>query len=115
MNGPSFDPAIGRKVLADRRLIDQLLALAGGVGRMTWHSQRAWQSGTFRGARHEVCLEFEGCTEIEGAEQLIDGLDRGRFAVPGVTVIEAQVAESKHITNPRRLSVTAELVTLEED
>jgi hypothetical protein len=115
VKGPSFDPAIGRKVLADRRLIDQLLALAGGRGRMIWHSQRAWQSGTFRGARHEVCLEFEGCTEMEGAKQLIDGVDRGRFAVPGVTVIEAQVAESMHVAHPLRLTVTAELVTLEED
>jgi len=115
VKGPSFDPAIGRKVLADRRLIDQLLALAGGRGRMIWHSQRAWQSGTFRGARHEVCLEFEGTSEIEGGEQLIDGLDRSQFAVAGVRVIEAQVVKSKHVTNPPRRSVTAELVTLEED
>ncbi|WP_338445938.1 hypothetical protein V5F89_12385 [Pelagerythrobacter marensis] len=115
MTGPSFDPAIGRKVLADRRLIEQLLALAGGAGRMAWHSQRKWQSGTFRGARHQMCVEFEGLAEIEGGERLIAGLSIRHFAVPGVTVVEAQVTESKHVAQPPHLTVTAELLTLEED
>lgn len=115
MKGPSFDPAIGRKVLADRRLIEQLLALAGGVGHMTWHSQRAWQSATFRGARHEVCLEFYGAAEIEGGERLIAELADHRFAVPGVSLVEPAMAESKRVAQPPQLTVTVELLTLEED
>ena len=110
--GPSFDPAIGKRVRADRALERQIRELAGGAGQMLWHEQVGWESVTFSGTRHRMTWAFGGTEEVAGGEAMIALLPDHEFDIPGHLVADAAVTGAN--STPVRLEATLELLLLEE-
>lgn len=101
-----------------RRPIDHLrealLELAGGKAAILAHSEKAWASVTFAGARHRLELEFEGPRAIDAGERFIADLPEHEFALPGQLVADAAVTEVAHRLDPLRMQVSCELLLLDE-
>lgn len=110
---PSPIARTGRKGVRER-LAEALLALAEGHGHITAHSEKAWASITFAGARHRVELVFDGAEAVEAGECFIAFLPEHEFAIPGQLVADAAVVEVASVVEPERLTVTCELLLLEE-
>lgn len=55
-----------------------------------WHSVD-WQSLTFTGERHQICLRITGPDSAEGAKRLAAGLEDAEFAIPGHVVADIAV------------------------
>ena len=88
------------------RLHEQLLALAGGHGTIAAHEEKSWASVTFAGTRHRVEL----------GECFIAFLPEHEFAIPRQLVADAAVVAADHRLSPApRLTVTCELLLLDED
>ena len=96
------------------RLAEALLTLAEGKARIASHSEKNWASITFAGARHRVELVFEGAQAVEAGECFIAFLPDHEFAIPGQLVADAAVVEVEHLFDPPLLTVTCELLLLEE-
>ena len=115
-----IDPAVLPPPLRKRRrgvrekLAAALLELADGHGKIAAHTERAWASITFAGARHRVAIVFEGETAVERGECFIAFLPEHEFAIAGQLVADAAVVEVEHRADPPRLAVTCELLLLEE-
>ncbi|MFB0613298.1 hypothetical protein [Aurantiacibacter poecillastricola] len=95
-------------------LAEALLALANGRARIAQHSERSWASITFAGARHRVQMVFEGEEAVESGECFIAFLPEHEFAIRGQLVADAAITEVQSIARPARLSVTCEILLLEE-
>jgi hypothetical protein len=107
-------PRTARRTVADR-LREALAALAGGHGAVVNHSEKAWASVTFAGARHTVVLRFAGPAAVAAGETLIAELPEHEFAIPGQLVADATVTAADHRLLPEPLlTVTCELLLLEE-
>jgi hypothetical protein len=107
-------PARARRTIADH-LRRELCDLAGGRAQVLAHSETAWASVTFSGARHRVELAFEGTEAIEAGECFIALLPEHEFTIPRHLVADATVVEVDHRLAPEpRLAVVAELLLLEE-
>jgi hypothetical protein len=92
-----------------------LLELAGGKGELLRHSERAWASITFSGARHRVVMAFSGVEAVAAGERYIALLPDHEFTVPGQLVADAAVLSAVHEMLPEpRLTVDAELLLLED-
>jgi hypothetical protein len=96
------------------RLREALLDLAGGEATILAHSETAWASVTFAGARHRLVLAFEGASAIDAGETFIAWLPEHEFDLPSQLVADAAVTEVDHRLQPERLQVTCELLLLEE-
>lgn len=96
------------------RLLDAVAQLAQGKARLAHHSEKAWASITFAGTRHRMVLEFRGEDAIEAGECFIAFLTEHEFAIPGQLVADAAVTEVDHSVEPAVLTVTCELLLLEE-
>jgi len=107
-------PTRKRRMGTGGRLLAALRALANGQGRVTSHSEHSWASITFAGARHKVVLEFRGEANIEAGECFIAFLPEHDFAIPGQLVADAAVTEVDHVLEPACLTVTCELLLLQE-
>lgn len=100
---------------AGDRLRDALLALADHRGQVLTHSERAWASITFAGARHAVTLLFAGEEAVVAGERFLAALPDHEFAIPGQLVADAAVTAVEHRLLPHpRLVVQCELLLLEE-
>jgi hypothetical protein len=95
-------------------LADALLTLANGKARIASHSEKSWASITFAGARHLVELVFEGEDEVEAGECFIAFLPEHEFAIRGQLVADAAVTSADSVTHPPKLTVTCEILLLEE-
>lgn len=108
-------PARRRKLRGPRELLaDALVGLAGGHGSIVTHSEKSWASITFAGARHRVELVFEGEEAVEAGECFIAFLPEHEFAIRGNLVADAAVVEVDSVAHPPRLTVTCEVLLLEE-
>ncbi|RJY10126.1 hypothetical protein D6201_01825 [Aurantiacibacter aquimixticola] len=96
------------------KLADALLELAGGHGHIASHTEKAWASITFAGARHRVELVFAGEKAVEAGECFIAFLPEYEFAIPKQLVADAAVVGVDHIAQPPGLTVRCELLLLEE-
>ena len=96
------------------RLVEALLNLGQGMGRIASHSEKNWASITFAGARHRFELVFEGFDAVQMGENFIAFLPEHEFAIPGQLVADAAVMEVDHVMEPPCLTVTCELLMLEE-
>ena len=96
------------------RLAAALVSLANGHGRVSSHSERSWASITFAGARHRVQIVFEGEEQMEAGECFIAFLPEHEFAIPGQLVADAAVVAVDSIVEPPSLTVTCEILLLEE-
>lgn len=113
---PISPPTVKRRTNRGPRekLADSLRTLAGGHGTITHHSEQGWASITFAGARHRVELVFEGEEAVEAGECFIAFLPEHEFCIPGQLVADAAVTAASSTAQPPRLSVTCEILLLEE-
>ena len=95
-------------------LRDALLTLADGHARIEAHREKSWASVTFAGARHRLLLVFEGEAAVGAGELFIANLPEHEFAIPGQLVAEATVAAVEHHLAPPHMTVTCELLLLED-
>jgi len=103
-----------RRTIAER-LRAALLALAQGQGEVCAHSEKAWASVTFAGARHRIELRFTGAAAVAPGEGLIANLPDHEFTIPGHLVADAGVVAADHRLLPEpELRVVCELLLLEE-
>ncbi|MDE1466373.1 hypothetical protein [Aurantiacibacter sp. D1-12] len=96
------------------KLAEALAELAKGLGTVTTHTERSWASITFAGARHRVVMRFEGREAVEAGECFIAFLPEHEFAIPGQLVADAAVVEVDSVLDPPCLTVTCEILLLEE-
>lgn len=95
------------------RLREAVMALAGGTAQLLNHSEKAWASITFSGARHSFTLAFEGVSTAKAGEAFIAALPDHEFAIPGQLVADATVQSVEHKMLPDvRLVVAIELLLL---
>lgn len=116
---PGYDPPRRRPAAPQRstadRLREALLALGDFRGQVLTHTEKAWASITFSGARHSLTLLFAGEQAVEAGERFIAALPDHEFALPGQLVADAAVTEAEHRLLPHpRLVVQCELLLLEE-
>ena len=108
-------PARRRSLRGPRELLaDALVSLSEGHGRIAAHSEKSWASITFAGARHRVELVFEGEEAIQAGESFIAFLPEHEFAIRGQLVADAAVVEARSTVMPPCLTVTCEILLLEE-
>ena len=106
-------PRCGRS--AGDRLRDAIRSLAGDHATVAQHSERAWASITFEGARHTLQLTFEGVTALTTGEAFIAALPDHEFLIPGQLVADAAIIAVDHALLPTpRLTVTCELLLLKD-
>ena len=96
------------------RLRDALSALAGGQAQIASHREKSWASITFAGARHTLELAFAGAEAVTAGEAFIADLPEHEFAIPRQLVAEANVVAVDHELNPPHITVTCEVLMLEE-
>lgn len=97
------------------RLREALLSLGDYRGQVITHTEKAWASITFAGARHTLALVFAGAEAVEAGERFIAALPDHEFAIPGQLVADATVTEAEHRLLPTpRLVVQCELLLLDE-
>lgn len=116
---PDHDPPRRRPAPPQRstgdRLREALMALGDFHGQVISHSERAWASITFAGARHTLALLFAGEEAIEPGERFIAALPDHEFALPGQLVADAAITQADHRLLPTpRLVVQCELLLLED-
>ena len=103
-----------RRTTADR-VREALLKLAEGRADLLSHDEKAWNSITFSGTRHEVMLDFNGEEAVEVGEEFIAQLPDHEFTIPGQLVADATIREVDHrFGSDERMVVTAVLLLLEE-
>ncbi|MGH6785655.1 MAG: hypothetical protein ACREBO_02405 [Novosphingobium sp.] len=96
-------------------LLSALLELAEGETHLLDHTERAWASITFTGARHTVTLAFTGDAAIASGERFVAALPEHEFAIPGQIVADAAVLAVEHRLLPKPcLTVEVELLLLED-
>lgn len=105
---------VPKRSTADR-LRDALLVLCDHRGQALTHTEKAWASITFAGARHTLALLFAGEEAVGAGERFITALPEHEFAIPGQLVADATITEAEHRLLPHpRLVVQCELLLLEE-
>lgn len=112
--GPRRRAGATKRSPADR-VRQAVLALCDYRGQVITHSEKAWASITFAGARHTFALVFAGDEAIEAGERFIAALPEHEFTIPGQIVAEAAITEAEHRLLPHpRLAVQCELLLLED-
>ena len=107
-------PPMPKRSTADR-LREAVMALGDHRGQVITHTERAWASITFSGARHTLALLFAGEEAVDAGERFIAALSDHEFAIPGQLVADATVTEAEHRLLPTpRLVVQCELLLLDE-
>jgi hypothetical protein len=98
-----------------RHLMRAVMELAGPSAELIHHSEKAWASATFSGARHTISLGFGGAAASEAAEHFITALPDHEFVVPGWLVADATIVsvDQRVLPSPHTL-VEAELLVLDE-
>lgn len=107
-------PARPRRSTTDR-LRTALAALGEHRGQVLTHSERAWASITFAGARHSFAILFSGDDAVAAGERFVAALPDHEFAIPGQLVADASVVSVDQAALPQpRMVVELELLLLED-
>lgn len=118
-----YDPAVHRLLQAQtspRRspwlhLLGAVLELGRGKAELIRHSEQAWASATFSGARHTILIGFSGHDGVAAGEALIDALPEHEFTLPRQIVADAAVIAVEHTALPEpQLSVEIALLLLDD-
>lgn len=96
------------------RLLSEVMQLAGPGAEFLQHTERAWASATFNGARHTISLVFEGMQAIARGETFIAALPDHEFNVPRHLVADAAIVAVEHRQGPPHMTVELELLVLED-
>ncbi len=108
-------PARRRNLRGPReRLAEALINLSDGKGRIDSHSEKSWASITFAGARHRIRMVFEGDDAVEAGECFIVFLPEHEFTIRGQLVADAAITQVDSSASPPKLTVTCEILLLEE-
>lgn len=92
-------------------LIPAVLAVGSNLGRLIDHSEKAWNSATFSGARHTIVLEFVGKAQCAAAERFAVRLPTHEFMLAGHKVCDAKITRSHFGSDPQpRFEIEAELL-----
>ena len=103
-----------RRTTSDR-VREALLLLAEGRADLLTHEEKAWNSITFAGTRHEVMLDFNGEEAVAAGEDFIANLPEHEFTIPGQLVADATIREVDHrFGADERMVVTCVLLLLED-
>ena len=95
------------------KLRQAIAAMANGQAQILPHTERAWASITFSGARHTLTLVFDGLAMAKSGEEFIAALPDQEFVIPGHLVADAAIISVDHTMIPDiRLVVTVELLVL---
>ena len=98
-----------------RRLVAELLRLAGPGAEFLKHAERPWWSATFTGARHRVVIAFHGDAAVACGEAYIAALPDHDFAIRGQLVADTTITAVEHGVIPcPRMVVEAEFLLLED-
>lgn len=96
------------------KLLTALLDQTEGQGELVQHTERAWSSATFSGARHTVTIAFNGLDAIAAGETFVEAIPLFEFSAAGHLAVDAQVTAVAQQALPEpRLTVTAEFLLLE--
>lgn len=113
--GPPRKPRRWQRRGPAEHLRDALTALAQHRGTISRHSERAWASITFTGARHSVELVFDGADALAAGEEFVASLPDHEFTIRGQIVAEATVASIDHTLLPApRMEVSVEVLMLDD-
>ena len=96
-------------------LREQIDRLADGLGKVLRHSEKAWASITFEGARHTLDIEFVGGEAVSAGERFVAALPDHEFAITGQLVADAAVTRVEHVLLPQpRLTAQIEVLMLRD-
>lgn len=73
-----------------------------------------WQSLTFIGEQHKICLRIPGADSLEIASGLIDGIEEHEFPVPGHVVADIAVVRGPDLGEDGSVALEIEALTVEE-
>lgn len=98
-----------------RRLVREVMQIAGAHAELLHHSEKAWASVTFSGARHAVRLHFAGNAAMDAADDFIAALPDHEFTIPGWLAADATIVSVDQQALPEpKVTVEAEVLLLEE-
>lgn len=109
----STGPGTGRAPW--KRIARAVLELAGPSAELLRHSEKAWASVTFSGARHTLVLGFDGMQAMDAADLFIAALPEHEFIISGRLVADATIVsvDQRTLPSPRTL-IEAELLVLDD-
>ncbi len=99
---------------ATNRLIRLLLAQAGREATVTSSTSADWNSATFAGTRHQVCLSFTDKDHADAFIAWVDDDSKGEIDIPGATLIELTVLEVDEIPPLGHVFIVVEALTLNQ-
>lgn len=114
MSKGCFHPGIAAQIRNADALKQELAEISGNAGTLLVHSQRRWGSTSFNGVRHELTYAFDGQQAVQQGELLIALLPDHDFTIPGQLVADATVEVTEHRQDPPRLTVTMQLLLVDE-
>jgi len=98
-----------------RRLVREILQIAGEHAELIHHAEKAWTAVTFSGARHTVRLGFTGHQAMDEADQFIAALPDHEFTIRGWLAADATiVAVEQQVFPEPKVTVEAEVLLLED-
>jgi len=103
---------------AARALLRALVVRAGGEQNrilLTESVSADWQSLTFTGERHWICLRITGSDSTEIAGRIIDGIEDAEFNIPGVLVADIAVVEPPRRASDCAIELAIEALTILND
>lgn len=74
-----------------------------------------WQSLTFAGERHQICLRITGADSYEVAQRLCAGLEDAEFSIGGLFVADIGLAGSLSRSRGGGTELTIEALTILDD
>lgn len=74
-----------------------------------------WQSLTFTGERHEICLRVTGIDSGEVADRICNGLDEAEFSIAGATVADIAIVGAPRRAPDGATEIEIEALTILND
>ena len=69
-------------------------------GRLTSHNETDWASRTFKGARHNFTIRFDGPGSHTYAESLIERIENDDLQISGHLVVDVTIPAQRFFNNP---------------
>jgi hypothetical protein len=74
-----------------------------------------WQSLTFTGERHQICLRVTGIDSGEVAGRICDGLEEAEFNIPGLVVADVTLVGAPRTAHDGATELAIEALTILND
>jgi hypothetical protein len=73
-----------------------------------------WQSLTFIGEQHRICLRIPSSDADDAAARLVNGLEEAEFSIPGHVVADVALAGDPQRQSDGSIIIEIEALTVEE-